>query len=146
MHLKYLVTLILIIMVVTACSSSEVRIIEEGIEGYVMLIENGTLIYDGLFEKKELQQVIDFHNNATYVSSLNKDQLTEPDPLEEELSGSTFNIVMDEFRKVTLEYQANDLFKVIYEEEQKGYTIRSEDLYIFLKIVKATETSKSDGN
>jgi hypothetical protein len=119
---------------IASCANSEFKSIKNPKEVDVIVIVDGIAVNDIELNKVVQKKVIDWHNNAHFMSEVENKQV-ETFAQVEELSNSSIDIYINTNWIVRMMYQKDNIFRVIHELEDKkrAYYINSPELLGFIK-------------
>jgi hypothetical protein len=127
----------LILFFVSACSNSGVKPIETPKRIHFIVALDGVAVNSRVLNEEDINKIVDWHNNATYLSEEKGNIIDEtvPLPLAEKFSGSNISIKINPNWNVRMIYKEDNVFKVIHflQGKQRAYYIKSSELLEFLK-------------
>jgi hypothetical protein len=132
----FLFAVFTILFFVSGCSNSEVKSIENAKEIQFIVAFDGVVVNSGDVQaEEEINKIVDWHNNATFISEEKENLSEETFPLAEKFSNSNIGIYIDPDWIVRMTYKKNNIFKVIHELQgkQRAYYIKAPELLEFIK-------------
>lgn len=131
----FLLVILLVALFNTSCSYNAIKPIKSAKEINFIVVSNGIAVNSGILGVEDGKKLIDWHNDATFISREKENPLNEILPNVEKYSNSSILIYINPDWAVRIIYKGGNIFKVIHELEGKqlAYYIKSPELLKFIR-------------